>query len=42
MCVCVCVCEGEWMNLTSRAGDLQSEAILGLDLEGMGLLHGPY
>lgn len=30
------------MNLTSRAGGLQSEAILGLDFEGRGLLRGPY
>lgn len=36
------MCEGEWMNLTSRAAGRQSEAILGLDLEGRELLHGPY
>ena len=30
------------MNLTSRAGGLQYEAILGLDLEGRGLLHELY
>lgn len=30
------------MNLTSRVGGLQSEAILGLDLKGRGLLCEPY